>query len=1242
MMYHYASDKKHYGSNCRRGLLQWLLLCAILAFGVVSTEALAQGNVQGIKFNDANANGVYDFGENTLANWVICAYNPATGTLVTTLTNTAGQYIFTGLSNGTWLIYEDQLSGWTQTTPGSVFYTENVVSGMTTIGRDFGNAWICSNPLATTIPAGLQDNFLMPTEPASASPALRAFLTTSFTWPVREFFDYGGTNHSFGHSFTNLLGDNNGCYIVSARLEIRLAGLGSGNPMDDMIGFVQGGQAVWSSSISALYGAPWIPGAQNTFILDLDNLPASASGITNILAALRDGTLDVFVQNNTSVDYMILQLEYCCNNSGTGSGPTLEGTKYNDLNGNGVRDPGEPGLAGWVISAYHNPSGQTVSATTDSSGNYILYLPISGEWVVYENQQPGWTQTAPAEVVHVVAPDSPPIVTGLDFGNIVVCPDPSTSSVTVGVDDDFDTGNGNEYTSPSSAFATYMYRAYKPGSSNLLDGSGLDKSIGHTFTGFLPPGCIVTGARLTIKIRANGGGSGNDLIAICADEVNAWAGFITDIVGYSWTTGSVDIITLDLANLPGTKVTNVLGALQDGDFDFFIQDDTGIDYAVLEVDYCCSSSSNSNDTLQGTKYNDLNGNGMRDPGEPGLAGWVIGAYQNPTGQTTTATTDASGNYTLYLPISGEWVVYENQQPGWTQTAPAQVVHVVTTASGSVVTGLDFGNIEVCSNPATSSVTVGEDDNFGPDNGNEYTAPSSGLYGYMNAAYTNGNTNLLDDTGTDRVIGHTFTGFLSPGCIVTGARLTMRLRANGSGSDNDLIAFVADEVNVWAGFISNIVGYSWSPGSVDVITLDLANLPGTTITNVLGALQDGDFDFFMQDDTGIDYATLEVDYCCSGNGSGNSIQGMKFYDSNHNGINDPGEAGLSGWVIEAFDPVTGQIFNATTDGLGNYSFPSLSPGTWMIYEVQQPGWTQTYPQSVFHTVTVVSGLTTIGVDFGNTEICPAPASTTYNKGIVDNFTGGVKPASPDPALTSFLGTLGGPVIAYYDLPLSIPSHAFGETVGNLVPTGCYLTGAYLTIRLGTTANSGSIDDVIGFVQNGQEIWRQRIATLAGVPWISTQTVLTLDLSALPLPLNGSNVTNILAALQDGTLDIFIHNNTRVDYIDVTVEYCCPPMQITPVEEATGNVSNSTYASPNPFAESTDLTFTLPAAAPAQVVIYDVYGNTIRTLNLGERNSGIHTVRWDGRDQFGMLAANGMYLYQIEASGFRYTGKVLLQR
>ena len=39
---------------------------------------------------------------------------------------------------------------------------------------------------------------------------------------------------------------------------------------------------------------------------------------------------------------------------------TKTGTKFNDLNGDGVKDAGEPGLPGWVINAYADANGNGV------------------------------------------------------------------------------------------------------------------------------------------------------------------------------------------------------------------------------------------------------------------------------------------------------------------------------------------------------------------------------------------------------------------------------------------------------------------------------------------------------------------------------------------------------------------------------------------------------------------------------------------------------------------------------------------------------------------------------------------------------------------------------------------------------------------------------------------------------------------------------------------------------------------
>ncbi|WP_373693608.1 SdrD B-like domain-containing protein [Limnofasciculus baicalensis] len=77
--------------------------------------------------------------------------------------------------------------------------------------------------------------------------------------------------------------------------------------------------------------------------------------------------------------------------------------------------------------------------------------------------------------------------------------------------------------------------------------------------------------------------------------------------------------------------------------------------------------------IQGTKWNDLDGDGVQDANEPGLAGWKIYLDQNQnsqldTGETST-TTDINGNYTFQNLNPGTYFVAEVMRPGWESTYP---------------------------------------------------------------------------------------------------------------------------------------------------------------------------------------------------------------------------------------------------------------------------------------------------------------------------------------------------------------------------------------------------------------------------------------------------------------------------------------------------------------------------------------------------------------------------------------------
>ena len=73
-----------------------------------------------------------------------------------------------------------------------------------------------------------------------------------------------------------------------------------------------------------------------------------------------------------------------------------------------------------------------------------------------------------------------------------------------------------------------------------------------------------------------------------------------------------------------------------------------------------------------------------------------------------------------------------------------------------------------------------------------------------------------------------------------------------------------------------------------------------------------------------------------------------------------------------------------------------------------------------------------------------------------------------------------------------------------------------------------------------------------------------------------------------------------------------------------------AVPNPFNPITAITLSVPEQGEANVVIYNVLGQPIRTLLTGHITAGIHRLVWNGRDDLGRDAASGVYLVRLTTS------------
>ena len=84
-------------------------------------------------------------------------------------------------------------------------------------------------------------------------------------------------------------------------------------------------------------------------------------------------------------------------------------------------------------------------------------------------------------------------------------------------------------------------------------------------------------------------------------------------------------------------------------------------------------------------------------------------------------------------------------------------------------------------------------------------------------------------------------------------------------------------------------------------------------------------------------------------------------------------------------------------------------------------------------------------------------------------------------------------------------------------------------------------------------------------------------------------------------------------------------------------------PNPFSQSTAISYQLPVIGKIVLKVYDIIGQEARTLINEKQAAGKHSVVWDGKDNSGRLISEGVYFYQIKFDdNIPVTKKMLLLR
>jgi hypothetical protein len=86
-------------------------------------------------------------------------------------------------------------------------------------------------------------------------------------------------------------------------------------------------------------------------------------------------------------------------------------------------------------------------------------------------------------------------------------------------------------------------------------------------------------------------------------------------------------------------------------------------------------------------------------------------------------------------------------------------------------------------------------------------------------------------------------------------------------------------------------------------------------------------------------------------------------------------------------------------------------------------------------------------------------------------------------------------------------------------------------------------------------------------------------------------------------------------------------------------------PNPFNPETWIPYKLAKDASVTISIYNVKGQLIRALHLGNKNAGVYMTKdraahWDGKDSLGQTVASGIYFYTLQVEHHGGNGASIL--
>lgn len=327
-------------------------------------------------------------------------------------------------------------------------------------------------------------------------------------------------------------------------------------------------------------------------------------------------------------------------------------------------------------------------------------------------------------------------------------------------------------------------------------------------------------------------------------------------------------------------------------------------------------------SISGSKFEDVDGDGVWDGGELGIPNWTIYLFDGSA--TTSTTTDSNGGYSFTGLSAGTYTVTEQQQNGWTQTTVDP--SAINLSNNEDVEDIDFGNFKHGSVSGYKFEDV-DGDGLARETGEPFLAGwTLRLYDTNESPWELIATDVTSASGT-----YSFTNIPMGSYKVCEVLIDDWVQTFPNISDNNSSASSSDE--------------GPKCQTVNIDTSDESN------TRNFGNYHVG------------------------------SISGFKFHDRDMDEAwSTSTEEALAGWTInlEGTDGMGNNVSRSTTtDANGYYFFDNLAPGSYDVTETVQLHWFQTTDDPA--TIDLESGDDEEDVNFGNVHL----GSITIVKDAVPN-------------------------------------------------------------------------------------------------------------------------------------------------------------------------------------------------------------------------------------------------------------------